>query len=74
MPRSYKGVRFQTGRGRTASGRVGARSGRHGRVNKPMILPGAYSRACPACGATITRGMNLAKRPDNEWVHDFCVE
>ena len=42
MPRAYKGVRFQTGRGRTETGRKGARQSKSGRETKPTVYEAQF--------------------------------
>jgi hypothetical protein len=73
MPRAYKGVRFQTGRGRTETGRKGARQSKSGRETKPTVYEARYSRPCPACGRSIDKGARLRKL-DGVSVHEDCAK
>jgi hypothetical protein len=65
MPRAFKGARFQTGRGRTESGRRGARFPKKGKPKEQpqttAAYPASYSRPCPACGTMIQKGDLLRK-------------
>lgn len=60
MPRAFKGARFQTGRGRTDSGRRGARFPKKRREKEqgqtPTEYRATYSRPCPTCGVMIKEG------------------